>query len=52
MIPLAYPNQPIPLTPAQNAAITAQCITRVHDEHYPQDEGRPPHTTPETREAT
>lgn len=29
------------LSPAENAAITAQCIRRVYDEHDREDAGRP-----------
>lgn len=28
------------LTPAENAAITAQCIIRVYDDHDREDQGR------------
>lgn len=41
---LAHQPRPLPLTPTQNAAITAQCITRVYDEHDREDEGRDANT--------
>lgn len=38
---LKVPHHPRTLTPAENAAITAQCIRMVYDEHDRVDTGLP-----------